>query len=358
MQLTKTLDEQARFDFVSGLMKYNSTGIGKSMTEYFLDNESKIKPDEPAIESIGAFMNDAPIYKFGAFFELNNHALMFETVLDILEKRRDEVTAWLEDYNRGPCKGQLTLNDEVLTPYYYKNIDIHTQPGSYHAEFAGFLYHWMIGPFLVHRDDQDEMGWQLARGVPQKGYRDILDLGCGIGKSTFPYCDLYPDANVTGIDYAASMLKYGHQLAQEREKSVSFHQALAEDTGFEDESFDLITAIWLFHELPAKVRDQVVTEAYRLLRPGGVFAIMESPPFKNLEQDYSKLSSFLLDSTGRRMSDPYIPGFFKEDRVEMFKRGGFSDPKDVALPNDLTGWGSGESYFFGSYPWWMTIGEK
>ena len=133
---------------------------------------------------------------------------------------------------------------------------------------------------------------------------------------------------------------------------------MAEDTGLDDESFDLITAIWLFHELPTKVRDQVVAEAYRLLRPGGVFAIMESPPFKNLEQDYSKLSSFLLDSTGRRMSDPYIPGFFKEDRVEMFKRGGFSDPKDVALPNDLTGWGSGESYFFGSYPWWMTIGEK
>ena len=26
-------------------------------------------------------MNDAPVYKFGAFFELNNHALMFKTVL-------------------------------------------------------------------------------------------------------------------------------------------------------------------------------------------------------------------------------------------------------------------------------------
>ena len=44
MQLTKSLDEQARFDFVAGLMKYNSTGIGKSMTDYFLDNQSKINP--------------------------------------------------------------------------------------------------------------------------------------------------------------------------------------------------------------------------------------------------------------------------------------------------------------------------
>ena len=41
-------------------------------------------------------MNDASVYKFGAFFELNNHALMFKTVLEILENRRDEVEAWLD----------------------------------------------------------------------------------------------------------------------------------------------------------------------------------------------------------------------------------------------------------------------
>lgn len=358
MQLTKSIDEQAKFDFVAGLMKYNSTGIGKAMTELFLDNEPNICMEKSVIDSIGEFMNDTAIYKFGAFFELNNHALMFQAVLDILEKRREDVVAWLESYNQSTALGSVILNDDVLTPSYYKNINIHTQPGNYQAEFAGFLYHWMIGPFLVHRDDKDEMGWQLANGVPKKAYKDILDMGCGIGKSTFPYCDLYPNANVVGIDYAASMLKYGHQLAEERGKKITFQQALAEDTGFADESFDLIVAIWLFHELPGKARDRVVEEAYRLLRPGGVFAVMESPPFKDLESEYSKLSAFLLDSTGRRMSDPFIPGFFKEDRVEMFKRGGFLNAKDTALPNELTGWGTNESYFFGSYPWWMTIGEK
>ena len=120
----------------------------------------------------------------------------------------------------------------------------------------------------------------------------------------------------------------------------------------------MVVAIWLFHELPQKARDKVVREAYRILRPGGVFAIMESPPFDNLINEYSKLSAFLLDSTGRRMSDPYIPGFFKEDRTEMFERGGFSNAEDVPLPNELTGWGSGDSYFFGAYPWWMTIATK
>ena len=34
MQIQKSRSEQAKFDFVSGLMQYNSTGLGKAMTEF------------------------------------------------------------------------------------------------------------------------------------------------------------------------------------------------------------------------------------------------------------------------------------------------------------------------------------
>ncbi len=158
----------------------------------------------------------------------------------------------------------------MSAPCYYDRIDIHTQPGNYHGEFGGHLYHWMIDPFLVYRDVDNQMGFALANGVPQRDYRRILDLGCGIGKSTMPLCDVFPDAEVHGLDYAASMLKYGHKLAEERGKAIHFHQALAEEPGFDDESFDLITAIWLFHEVPKKSMLKIVQEAKRLLRPGGV----------------------------------------------------------------------------------------
>ena len=255
--------------------------------------------------------------------------------------------------------GAWSWTPSVETPRYYRNIEIHTQPGNYHAEFAGILYHWMISPFLVGRDDGDEMGWNLARAVPRGDYRRILDLGCGVGKSTFPYCELYPEAEVVGLDYAALDAQVRPQAGRSRAGSrVHFAQRLAEDTGYPDGSFDVVSAVWLFHELPGKVRAQVVREAHRLLRPGGVFAIMESPPFKVLQEEYSPLSAFLLDSTGRRMEDPFLPGFLAEDRVRMFEEGGFSEVRDVALPNELTGWGFGGEYFFGAYPWWATIGVR
>ena len=357
LEIQRNRGEQARLDFVGGLMAFNSTGFGPAMGRYYRDNEAGVE-DPTDIRALGEMMERGPAYRFGAFFERHNHAQMFRAILDILERQGDDVRAWLDDFNGAGALGSLELDPELVTPRYYRKIEIHTQPGNYHAEFAGFLYHWMISPFLVGRDDGDEMGWNLARAVPRGDYRRILDLGCGVGKSTFPYCELYPEAEVVGLDYAASMLKYGHKLAESRGHKVHFTQRLAEDTGYPDGSFDVVSAVWLFHELPGKVRAQVVREARRLLRPGGVFAIMESPPFKVLQEEYSPLSAFLLDSTGRRMEDPFLPGFLAEDRVRMFEEGGFSEVRDVALPNELTGWGFGGEYFFGAYPWWATIGVR
>ena len=161
-----------------------------------------------------------------------------------------------------------------------------------------------------------------------------------------------------GLDYAAAMLKYGHKLAESRDKKINFVQAFAEETGFENESFDLVTALWLFHEIPKKAMDKVVSEAYRILKPGGVFAIMESPPYRMMSEKYNPLSEFLLNSTAIRMHDPSIQTLMRLERPELLRDGGFKDAKDVALPNHLTGYSNEGSYFFGAFPWWMTIGTK
>ncbi len=339
-------------------MGYNSTDIGAAMTALYDAKKDGLPSERPTIDEIAPIIEKSVPYRFGAFFEFHNHARHFRTMQRVLNRQAHAIRQWLDQVNLPGAIGSVELDSKLPPPKYYRNIEIHHQPGNYHSEFAGVLYHTMIGPFLVHRDDKDEMGWTLARGVPSGNYRCVVDLGCGIGKSTLPYCDLYPDAEVIGVDYAAPMLKYGHRLAEERGKRIRFLQRYAERTGLPDESADLVVALWLFHELPRKARDTTVREALRILRPGGTLAIMESPPFRTLREAYSPLSAFLLDSTGRRMSDPFIPEFFGEDRVEMLHRGGFNEVKDVALPNELTGWGSGSSYFFGAYPWWMTIGKK
>lgn len=358
MIIERTREEQARYDFVGGLMAYNSTGIGRAMSRLYEKKKEVFNDHRPTMSDVKAMIEETSVYKFGAFFEHFNHEQMFKTTLEIIGKRGDQAKNWLDEEPLANALGSLTLDQKLKPPYYYEQLDIHTQPGNYHGELGGFLYHWMIDPFLVYRDTDNQMGRALAEGVPRRDYRRILDLGCGIGKSTMPLCDVFPEAEVHGLDYAAAMLKYGHRLAESRGKAVHLHQALAEETGFPDESFDLITATWLFHEVPKKSIGIILREAKRLLRPNGIFAMMESPPYKVLNEQYSPLTQFLIDSTGRRMNDPYIPTLFALDRAQLFRDNGFETAWEEALPNHLTGWNTDESYFFGSFPWWATLAEK
>jgi ubiquinone/menaquinone biosynthesis C-methylase UbiE len=359
MEIRLDRSEQASLDFVDGLMAYNSTHISASLFDWFTDRSKSLGTKRLSMKEVEALITPTTLYKFAAFFEHHNHSMMFQTTLEILEKQADEVRSWLDcDCTRNGCLGRLEWDPDLPIPSYYKNLEIHTQPGSYHGnDFAGFMYHWMIEPYLVHRDDNDQMGWALAKGVPKQDYRRILDMGCGIGKSTLPYCDLYPDAEVIGIDYAAPMVKYAHKLAEQRAKKVTFSQRNAESTQYEDESFDLIVAIWLFHEIPRRAMDNVIREAYRLLRPEGYFAIMESPPYKVLNE-INPLSEFLLESVAHRMSDPFISVLFKLDRAELLRNGGFDNVREEPLENHLTGWSTDVKYFYGAFPWWMTIGKK
>lgn len=62
-----------------------------------------------------------------------------------------------------------------------------------------------------------------------------------------------------------------HMRAVDQGTAVNFAQRLAEDTGFPDGHFDVVASYILHHELPLHVSQQVIKEAYRISRPGGVF---------------------------------------------------------------------------------------
>ena len=132
MEFQFSRTKQAKYDFISGLMEYNSTGIGPGMVSYYEDNKKKLG-SAPSLSDTKALMEKSTAYRFGAFFEYNNHAMMFQTVLDMLENQKDEVIEWLDTFNEPGALGSLTLNPEIQPPRYYKNVEIHPQPGCYHG---------------------------------------------------------------------------------------------------------------------------------------------------------------------------------------------------------------------------------
>jgi SAM-dependent methyltransferase len=100
-----------------------------------------------------------------------------------------------------------------------------------------------------------------------------LDLGCGkgqlltLGKSSF--------AEVTGCDPSAGMLEGCDGLDVRAQDSP-------EHLPFPDASFNLETAVCVYHHLELSERLPVTREVVRTLKPGGIFGVIEHNPHNPL----------------------------------------------------------------------------
>ena len=96
----------------------------------------------------------------------------------------------------------------------------------------------------------------------------VLDAGCGIGGSAL-WLAKHVGCKVTGIALNPKQLATGAGIAKEEnlDALVSFRQADFTNTNFEDNSFDIVWAIESVCH--ARYKAHFLTEAYRLLRPGG-----------------------------------------------------------------------------------------
>jgi ubiquinone/menaquinone biosynthesis C-methylase UbiE len=151
--------------------------------------------------------------------------------------------------------------------------------------------------------------------------RDILDVGCSVGLSSFALQQVYPQANITGLDLSPYFLAVANYRAQHRQANINWVHAAAESTGLPDASFDLVSMFLICHELPQIPTRQIFAQARRLLRPGGHLAIMDMNPQSEI---YKKMPPYIL--TLLKSTEPYLDEYFALDIEQAIVEAGFQTP--------------------------------
>lgn len=155
-----------------------------------------------------------------------------------------------------------------------------------------------------------------ALSLLAKAWRDldhrglaILDLACGAGGFLADLAAAFPRARLIGADLSPAYLAAARQAAP----AAAFVQAKAELLPFADASLDALTSVYLFHELPPKVRAAAAAEIARVLKPGGSFALADSIQ----PADEPRLAR-LLEAFPAYFHEPYYAGYARTDLAALF----------------------------------------
>ena len=207
---------------------------------------------------------------------------------------------------------------EAFPAYYLQNF--HYQTDGYLSRRSAELYDHQVE--VLFTGAADAMRRQalvpLAEFLAERRSAEtrLLDLACGTGRFLTFVKDNYPRLPVTALDLSPAYLdKARAQLAPWRD--VSFVCAPAEESGLPDESQDVITCIYLFHELPRKVRRQIAGEAARLLRPGGRLIFLDSIQLGDVPH-YDGLLQYFPDA----FHEPFYADYQRDDLDGLFAAAG------------------------------------
>jgi ubiquinone/menaquinone biosynthesis C-methylase UbiE len=103
----------------------------------------------------------------------------------------------------------------------------------------------------------------------------LLDLGCGTGSFSLLLKRNFPGAEVTGLDPDPKALARAQKKAKRARQIIRFDQGFADALPYAARSFDAAFSSFMFHHLEAANREQSLREACRVLKPGGIFHLLD-----------------------------------------------------------------------------------
>lgn len=223
--------------------------------------------------------------------------------------------------------GQEVFRSNVTPPgqetarrprYYLQNF--HYQTDGWLSDHSAELYDFQVDVLFNGATDAMRRQALLPLGDFLNGRRladlRLLDVAAGTGRFLCAIKQNYPRLPVAGLDLSSAYLsKASKALAPWSWADLVL--ANAEALPYPEDSLDIVTSVYLLHELPKGARAGVAAEMARVLRPGGRLILVDSlqtgdhPPFDGL-----------LDLFPALYYEPYYQDYIGTDLVDLFEKNG------------------------------------
>lgn len=212
---------------------------------------------------------------------------------------------------------ELAVEPDI--PAYYAQ-DFHFQTGGYLSEQSARLYDIQVetlflgGAAPMRREALRPIGDAL-RGRDQRKLA-LCDVACGTGRFLRDVRLTWPALCLTGLDLSDSYLGEARRHMQGL-RPVALMRANAEAIPLADASQDVVTTIFLFHELPPEARRRAAAEMARVLKPGGLLVFVDS-----LQMGDRPGWDGLLEGFPVRFHEPFFDSYATDDLDRIFSGAG------------------------------------
>ncbi len=223
-----------------------------------------------------------------------------------------------EDFNDLPAEAE-----PGRYPHYYAR-NFHYQTEGYLGHTSAALYDLQVE--LLFGGTADAMRRRLippvVRFARAQGYSRarpirVLDVACGTGHLLSMLGAALPgEARLTGVDLSPHYIARARETLP-RELDVSLVCDNAERLPFLDRHFDVVTNLFLLHEVPSDVRARVLAEMARVLRPGGLLVVADSIQLADAPELRQELLGF-----PDRFHEPYYVGYVKDNLAARVRTAG------------------------------------
>lgn len=217
----------------------------------------------------------------------------------------------------------------------YRDLPPHLDLSEYPAYFRR-NFHWQTDGYLSRRsadlyDVQVEFLFlgcahvmrrqilpAMVRHARQTSERlRILDVGCGTGRTLRQVARALPGHKYYGVDLSPFYVEAARKNL-ETIRDVTLAAENAESLPFRDGYFDIVSSVYLFHELPRNTRRRVFAEMHRVLKPGGLIVVEDSAQLSDAAD-----IAYWLENFSAEMHEPYYRDYLRDDLATLFESSGF-----------------------------------